>query len=54
LPTHPIPSKPPAYDVQDVTPNAIIDFTPSSFASESFFLFMRSNELRFRIVKVRL
>jgi quinoprotein glucose dehydrogenase len=31
-PTQPIPSKPPAYDVQDVTPDTIIDFTPELHA----------------------
>jgi quinoprotein glucose dehydrogenase len=31
-PTQPIPSRPPAYDVQDVTPDTIIDFTPELHA----------------------
>jgi quinoprotein glucose dehydrogenase len=31
-PTQPIPSKPPAYDVQSVSPDTIIDFTPALHA----------------------
>ncbi|WP_294391487.1 PQQ-binding-like beta-propeller repeat protein [uncultured Sphingomonas sp.] len=31
-PTQPIPSRPPAYDVQGVTPDALIDFTPELHA----------------------
>ena len=31
-PTQPIPSKPPAYDVQGVSPDTIIDFTPALHA----------------------
>jgi quinoprotein glucose dehydrogenase len=31
-PTQPIPSKPPAYDVQGITPDVLIDFTPELHA----------------------